>query len=74
MDMYSYDSANFLSFDEVNENWVAPSEAARPTKVKWDHLQVLKEYTTSYLKKECVTWLTKFLNNQRETATLGTYG
>lgn len=74
IDMYSYDGANFLSFDEANENWVAPSEAARETKEKWDHLQVLKEYTKVYLKKECVTWLTKFLKYQKEKGTPGTYG
>lgn len=72
--MYSYDGANFLSFDEDNENWVATNEAARQTKVKWDDLQVLKEYTKVYLKKECVNWLTTFLKNQKENEALGTYG
>lgn len=72
--MYSYDGANFLSFDEDNEYWVAPSEAARQTKEKWDHLQVLKEYTKVYLKKECVNWLKKFLQYEKENEVPGTYG
>lgn len=72
--MYSYDDTNFLSFDEAHENWVAPSEAARQTKAKWDDLQVLKEYTKVYLKKECVSWLTKFLQYQKEDGAPGTYG
>lgn len=74
IDMYSYDGANFLSFDETNENWVAPSEAALQTKRKWDDLQVLKEYTKIYLKKECVNWLTTFLKYQKENGSFGTYG
>lgn len=74
IDMYSYDGANFLSFDETNENWVAPSDAALQTKRKWDNLPVLKEYTKVYLKKECVTWLTNFLTFQEGASAPGTYG
>lgn len=69
VDTYSYDGSNFLSFDEVNEIWVAPSFAAIETKAKWDNVQVLKDYTKSYLKKECVTWLKKFLNQSEDGAT-----
>uniref|UniRef100_H3CCR3 Major histocompatibility complex class I ZEA n=1 Tax=Tetraodon nigroviridis TaxID=99883 RepID=H3CCR3_TETNG len=66
IDMYSYDGESFLTFDEANENWVAPNDAALQTKRKWDDLQVLKEYTKVYLKKECVTWLERFLKYQKE--------
>lgn len=74
IDMYSYDGANFLSFDEANENWVAPNDAARQTKAKWDDIQVLKEYTKSYLKNECVRWLERFLEYQKKGGAAGTYG
>lgn len=74
IDMYSYDGANFLSFDETNENWVAPNDVAIQTKAKWDSLQVLKEYTKSYLKKECVKWLETFLGYQKNAGAVGRYG
>ncbi|KAG7225273.1 hypothetical protein INR49_014672 [Caranx melampygus] len=59
-DMYSYDGDNFLSFDDTNSVWVAPSNAALETKRKWDNVQVLKDYTKGYLENECIDWLTKF--------------
>lgn len=66
MDMYSYDGENFLSFDDANEVWVAPVEAAKPTKKKWDEVQVLRQYTKGYLENECMDWLKKFLGYQKE--------
>ncbi|XP_042362397.1 H-2 class I histocompatibility antigen, Q10 alpha chain-like [Plectropomus leopardus] len=61
MDMYSYDGKDFLSFDDIHSVWVAPTDAAVPTKRKWDDVPVLKEYTKSYLESECVDWLGKFV-------------
>ncbi|XP_076609893.1 major histocompatibility complex class I-related protein 1-like isoform X1 [Chaetodon auriga] len=60
-DMYSYDGDNFLSFDDAHSVWVAPVDAARETKRKWDEVQVLKEYTKGYLENECMEWLRKFM-------------
>ncbi|XP_041810631.1 class I histocompatibility antigen, F10 alpha chain-like isoform X1 [Chelmon rostratus] len=60
-DMYSYDGNSFLSFDDANSIWVAPADAARETKRKWDEVQVLKEYTKGYLENECIEWLSKFM-------------
>ncbi|XP_047461039.1 H-2 class I histocompatibility antigen, Q10 alpha chain-like isoform X3 [Mugil cephalus] len=60
MDMYNYDGNDFLSFDDANAVWVAPTDAAVPTKRKWDEVQVLKEYTKGYLENECMDWLGKF--------------
>uniref|UniRef100_A0A3Q0RNL2 Ig-like domain-containing protein n=1 Tax=Amphilophus citrinellus TaxID=61819 RepID=A0A3Q0RNL2_AMPCI len=62
MDMYNYDGDDFLSFDDKNGVWVAPTKEAEPTKRKWDGVQVLKEYTKGYLENECVDWLGKFVN------------
>ncbi|XP_045914052.1 H-2 class I histocompatibility antigen, alpha chain-like [Micropterus dolomieu] len=64
-DMYSYDGNNFLSFDDVNQVWVAPIEAALPTKRKWDGVQVLKDYTKGYLENECMEWLRKFVDYEQ---------
>ncbi|XP_067282316.1 zinc-alpha-2-glycoprotein-like [Pseudorasbora parva] len=57
---YGYDGENFLSFDDKESLWVAPVEAARPTKIKWDNVPILNQYTKGYLEKECVDWLNKF--------------
>lgn len=65
MDMYSYDGEDFLSFDDAHEVWVAPVEAAIPTKTKWDEVQVLRQYTKGYLENECMDWLKKFLDYQK---------
>lgn len=61
MDMYNYDGDDFLSFDDKNGVWVAPTKEAEPTKRKWDGVQVLKEYTKGYLENECIDWLSKFV-------------
>ncbi|XP_070840595.1 patr class I histocompatibility antigen, alpha chain G-like isoform X2 [Chaetodon trifascialis] len=65
-DMYSYDGNNFLSFDDTHAVWVAPVDAARETKRKWDEVQVLKEYTKGYLENECMEWLRKFMEYGKE--------
>uniref|UniRef100_A0A8C2HVB1 Immunoglobulin C1-set domain-containing protein n=1 Tax=Cyprinus carpio TaxID=7962 RepID=A0A8C2HVB1_CYPCA len=57
---YSYDGENFLSFDNKESQWVAPVDAAVPTKRKWDNVPILNQYTKGYLGKECVDWLNKF--------------
>ncbi|XP_045913874.1 H-2 class I histocompatibility antigen, L-D alpha chain-like isoform X1 [Micropterus dolomieu] len=65
IDMYAYDGNDFLSFDDANQVWVAPIEAAVPTKRKWDDVQVLKDYTKGYLENECMEWLRKFVDYGR---------
>ncbi|KAI2666930.1 hypothetical protein H4Q32_027789 [Labeo rohita] len=57
---YAYDGNNFLSFDDKESQWVAPVDAALPTKRKWDNVPILNQYTKGYLEKECVDWLNKF--------------
>ncbi|XP_056312596.1 H-2 class I histocompatibility antigen, Q9 alpha chain-like [Danio aesculapii] len=60
IDEYSYDGENFLAFDDAESQWVAPVDAALPTKRKWDNVPILNQYTKGYLEKECVDWLNKF--------------
>ncbi len=57
---YAYDGENFLAFDIRDSQWIAPVEAALPTKRKWDNVPILNQYTKGYLEKECVDWLKKF--------------
>ncbi|XP_046715502.1 MHC class I polypeptide-related sequence A-like isoform X2 [Silurus meridionalis] len=64
---YAYDSTEFLSFDTENSRWIAPVQAAEPTKMKWDEVPILNQYTKSYLEKECVDWLSKFMEYEKET-------
>ncbi|XP_049328771.1 major histocompatibility complex class I-related gene protein-like isoform X2 [Astyanax mexicanus] len=67
IDQYSYDGSDFLSFDNSHRVWVAPVQAAEPTKRKWDGVSILNQYTQGYLEKECVDWLTKFMEYGKET-------
>ncbi|XP_051519192.1 zinc-alpha-2-glycoprotein-like isoform X2 [Myxocyprinus asiaticus] len=60
IDEYSYDGENFLSFDDEQSRWIAPVDAALPTKRKWDEVPILNQYTKGYLEKECVDWLNRF--------------
>ncbi|KAI4876172.1 hypothetical protein NFI96_030616, partial [Prochilodus magdalenae] len=66
IDEYSYDGSEFLSFDDENMRWIAPVQAAEPTKRKWDEVAILNQYTKGYLEKECVDWLTKFMDYGKE--------
>ncbi|KAF4081764.1 hypothetical protein AMELA_G00164740 [Ameiurus melas] len=66
VDEYSYDGTEFLSFDEKNSRWIAPVQAAEPTKRKWDDVPILNQYTKGYLEKECVDWLKKFMGYGKE--------
>ncbi|XP_066522963.1 zinc-alpha-2-glycoprotein-like [Hoplias malabaricus] len=67
IDEYSYDGSEFLSFDDENMRWVAPVPAAEPTKRKWDNVTILNQYTKGYLERECVDWLTKFMEYGQES-------
>lgn len=66
MDRYSWDGKDFLSFDDSNDVWVAPVDAAKETKRKWDDVTVLKEYTKGYLEKECLGFLNDFVTFEQE--------
>ncbi|XP_049329112.1 major histocompatibility complex class I-related gene protein-like isoform X3 [Astyanax mexicanus] len=67
IDEYSYDGSEFLSFDDENMRWIAPVQAAVITKNKWDGVAILNQYTKGYLEKECVDWLTKFMEYGKES-------
>ncbi|KAL7868703.1 hypothetical protein SRHO_G00100870 [Serrasalmus rhombeus] len=67
IDEYSYDGSEFLSFDDDNMRWIAPVPEAQQTKRKWDEVAILNQYTKGYLEKECVDWLTKFMEYGKES-------
>ncbi|XP_041867788.1 H-2 class I histocompatibility antigen, L-D alpha chain-like [Melanotaenia boesemani] len=58
MDMYNYNGNDLLSFNIVNQVWVADTDIADKMK---ESLDVDKEITLSYLKKECIESLSKFM-------------
>uniref|UniRef100_A0A8B9HWT6 Ig-like domain-containing protein n=1 Tax=Astyanax mexicanus TaxID=7994 RepID=A0A8B9HWT6_ASTMX len=64
---YGYDGSDFLSFDRQTMTWIAQVPAAVITKMKWDNVAILTQYTKGYLEKECVDWLTKFLKFRKES-------
>ncbi|XP_017543709.1 H-2 class I histocompatibility antigen, Q10 alpha chain-like [Pygocentrus nattereri] len=64
---YSYDGDEFLSFDDDNMRWIAPVAQALPTKRKWDDVPILNQYIKGYLERECVDWLTKFMQYGKES-------
>ncbi|TRY98389.1 hypothetical protein DNTS_021808 [Danionella cerebrum] len=66
IDEYSYDGQEFLSFDNMQSQWVAPVPEAVATKTKWDGVDILNKYTKGYLQKECVDWLNKFRTFEEE--------
>ncbi|KAK6327457.1 hypothetical protein J4Q44_G00031020 [Coregonus suidteri] len=66
IDQYSYDGDDFLAFDDATMQWVAPVDQALPTKRKWDGVQILNQYTKGYLEKECVDWLSKFMEYEEK--------
>uniref|UniRef100_A0A3B4D784 Ig-like domain-containing protein n=1 Tax=Pygocentrus nattereri TaxID=42514 RepID=A0A3B4D784_PYGNA len=66
IDEYSYDGDEFLSFDDENMRWIAPVAQALPTKRKWDDVPILNQYTKGYLERECVDWLSKFMECGKE--------
>ncbi|KAI4903584.1 hypothetical protein NFI96_013406, partial [Prochilodus magdalenae] len=66
VDEYGYDGEDFISFDDENMRWIASVPAAEPTKRKWDEVAILNQYTKGYLEKECVDWLTKFMDYGKE--------
>ncbi|XP_037119985.1 major histocompatibility complex class I-related gene protein-like isoform X1 [Syngnathus acus] len=65
VDTYSYDGLDFLSFDYERAKWVATAPMAVETKRKWDDVRLLKVYTRAYLDKECISWMDRFLQYQR---------
>ncbi|XP_056612508.1 uncharacterized protein LOC130428465 [Triplophysa dalaica] len=63
---YAYDGEDFFSFDNKVSQWIAPVDAAVPSKVKWDNVPILNQYTKGYLEKECVDWINRFREYKKE--------
>ncbi|XP_026581866.1 class I histocompatibility antigen, F10 alpha chain-like [Pseudonaja textilis] len=62
-----YDGRDFISFDKETLTWVAPIPQAQITKRKWDGIPARNQYFKSYLEKECIDWIKKYLSYGKET-------
>ncbi|XP_026549302.1 major histocompatibility complex class I-related gene protein-like, partial [Notechis scutatus] len=62
-----YEGKTFITFDKETRTWVAPVPQAQITQRKWDALPAQNQYFKSYLEKECIDWLQKYLSYGKET-------
>ncbi|KAK9405447.1 H-2 class I histocompatibility antigen Q9 alpha chain-like [Crotalus adamanteus] len=58
---HGYDGRTFITFDKETLTWVAPVPQAQTTQRKWDADPAQNQYLKSYLEKECIEWLERYL-------------
>ncbi|XP_060915696.1 H-2 class I histocompatibility antigen, Q9 alpha chain-like isoform X2 [Labrus mixtus] len=64
---FGYDGEDFLVLDLKTMTWVAAQQQAVAIKQKWDNNKALLEAFKNYLTKECVDWLTKYVDYGRSS-------
>ncbi|XP_056597650.1 major histocompatibility complex class I-related gene protein [Triplophysa dalaica] len=64
---YSYDGDDFISFKKDTLDWTAANPQAVITKKKWDADRADSEYQKTYLEKECIEWLKKYVSYGKNT-------
>ncbi|XP_053509786.1 BOLA class I histocompatibility antigen, alpha chain BL3-7 isoform X2 [Ictalurus furcatus] len=62
-----YDGEDFISLDLKSLTWIAPTPQALITKQSWDNNSGDTEGLKNYLEKECIKWLQKYVDYDRET-------
>ncbi|XP_029142551.1 class I histocompatibility antigen, F10 alpha chain-like [Protobothrops mucrosquamatus] len=64
---YGYDGRTFITFDKERLTWVAPHPQAQISQRKWDAIPGYNQKYKSYLEKECIEWLVRYLSYGKET-------
>ncbi|XP_058022399.1 major histocompatibility complex class I-related gene protein-like isoform X1 [Ahaetulla prasina] len=64
---YGYEGKTFITFDKETLTWVAPEPQAQITQRTWDGIPGRSQYIKSYLEKECIDWIKKYLSYRKET-------
>uniref|UniRef100_A0A8C7E2V6 Ig-like domain-containing protein n=1 Tax=Naja naja TaxID=35670 RepID=A0A8C7E2V6_NAJNA len=64
---YGYKGRTFINFDKETLTWVAPNPLAQISKRKLDADAGYNQYFKSYLEKECIDWMWKYLSYGNET-------
>ncbi|XP_064204997.1 uncharacterized protein LOC135262093 isoform X4 [Anguilla rostrata] len=64
-DQYGYDGEDFITYDLRNQRYIAVSQQAFITAVKWNNNPALLEHRKQYLTLECVAWLKKYVSYGR---------
>ncbi|XP_060763809.1 class I histocompatibility antigen, F10 alpha chain-like isoform X5 [Neoarius graeffei] len=62
-----YDGEDFVSLDLKTKTWIAPTPQALFTKNNLDSTAAEAHHWKSYLEKECIEWLKKYVSYGRET-------
>ncbi|KAL7986514.1 hypothetical protein Chor_011680 [Crotalus horridus] len=64
---YGYEGRTFITFDKERLTWVAPIPQAQITQRKLNAIPGLNQRHKSYLEKECIGGLEKYLSYGKET-------
>ncbi|KAM4817440.1 HLA class I histocompatibility antigen, B alpha chain-like [Urocitellus parryii] len=63
---HAYDGKDYIALNDDLRSWTAADTAAQITKRKWEAAGAA-EHHRAYLEGECVEWLTRYLENGKET-------
>ncbi|KAG8148214.1 putative MHC class I antigen protein, partial [Naja naja] len=64
---YGYKGRTFLTFDKETLTWVASDPQAQITQRRWNADAGYNQYFKSYLEKECIDWMWKYLSYGNKT-------
>nr|APG29225.1 MHC class I antigen [Plecoglossus altivelis] len=64
---YGYDGEDFIVYDMKTFTWIAPSQKAEITQHKWNNNPAELAYRQSYITKDCVEWLKKYVKYGKST-------